>query len=89
MSEDIFGGQQMSDMLDRQVQCKEVYEELNRTRKELEELQDAIASNSTKVFFNGDPNSYYFEGIYQETDLDQDKIIYSAIQQSQQRNKIT
>ena len=57
------------------------------TTKELEELQDAIANHSTQIEFNGDPNSYYFEGIYQETDTGSDKIIYNAIQASNNRRK--
>jgi len=57
---------------------KEIVSEL----EELEKLQDAIANLSTQIEFSGDPNSYYFEGVYRGTDVGRDKIIYNAIQES-------
>jgi hypothetical protein len=62
---------------------KEIVSEL----EELEKLQDAIANLSTQIEFSGDPNSYYFEGVYRGTDVGRDKIIYNAIQESNNRRK--
>jgi hypothetical protein len=62
-------------------------ESYEATSKELEELQDAIANLSTQIEFSGDPNCYYFEGVYRETDKGSNKIIYNAIQESHNRRK--
>lgn len=72
MSDDmIIGGQEMSDMLDKQVYCKEIFEELKKTKKELEELQDALSIDTLCI----------------EPDSMPDGAIKRAIEASRQRNK--
>ncbi|MCA6437059.1 MAG: hypothetical protein IM592_11290 [Bacteroidetes bacterium] len=77
MSDDlIIGGQEMSDMLDREWHCREVFEELNKTKKELEVLQDAIVECNLHILLEDF-----------DEDLDFVKTLNSAIQASHNRRK--
>ena len=77
MSDDlIMGGEEMSDMLDREWHCREVFEELNKTKRELEELQDAIVEFNLHILLEDF-----------DQDLDFVKTLNNAIQESNNRRK--